>query len=141
MRKAHPLVAPHELPKTYAALVALHVPRPIHDMIGYENTVALVDALAGARLNKDQEDYLEILSQLVEVYEAEHLNPPRTVTGIELVKSLMEENEMTGEDLADLLGVDRSVAYKILKGSRNLTTEHVRKLANRFVMSADSLIT
>lgn len=138
--KANQLASPNVLPKTYLALVALHVPRPIHDKVSYENTVALIDTLAGARLNKDQEDYLEILSQIVEAYEKENVKPLRRIAGIELVQLLLEENGLTGDDLAELLGVDRSVAYKILKGSRNLTTAHVRKLANRFVISADALI-
>lgn len=140
MKKANQLASPPELPKTYSALVALHVPRPIHDKVGYENTGALIDALAGARLNKDQEDYLEILSQMVETYESAHVKLPRKITGIELIQLLLAENEMTGDNLAELLEVDRSVAYKILKGSRNLTTDHVRKLSDRFAMSADALI-
>lgn len=140
MTKVAQLASPRELPKTYSALVALHVPRPIHDKVGYENTVALVDALAGTRLNKDQEDYLEILSRLIEAYEDEHVKQPRMITGIELVRLLLTENDLTGDDLATLLGVDRSVAYKILKGSRNLTTEHIRKLADRFAIRADALI-
>jgi HTH-type transcriptional regulator / antitoxin HigA len=140
MKKVHPLVLPNELPKTYAELVALHVPRPIHDKVSYENTVTVVDAIAGAQLNKDQDDYLEILSQLIETYEDAHVKPPRRVTGIKLVRFLLAENDMTGGDLAGLLGVDRSVAYKILKGTRNLTAEHVRKVADRFLVSADVLI-
>jgi HTH-type transcriptional regulator/antitoxin HigA len=140
MKKAHQLILPSEIPKTYAELVALHVPRPIHDKVSYENTVAVVDRLAGARLNEDQDDYLEILSQLIETYEDAHVKPPRTVAGIKLVRFLLAENDMTGDDLAALLGVDRSVAYKILKGTRNLTAEHVRKIADRFLISADVLI-
>ena len=92
------------------------------------------------RLNKDQDDYLEILSQLIETYEDAHVKPPRKVAGIKLVRFLLAENDMTGDDLAELLGVDRSVAYKILKGTRNLTAEHIRKLADRFLISADALI-
>jgi HTH-type transcriptional regulator / antitoxin HigA len=140
MKKAHLLVSPNELPETYEELVALHVPRPIHDRVSYENTVAVVDAIAGAQLNKDQDDYLEILSQLIETYEDAHVKPPRRVAGIKLVRFLLAENDMTGDDLAGLLGVDRSAAYKILKGTRNLTAEHVRKIADRFVISADALI-
>jgi len=140
MKKAQQLISPGDLPKTYAELVALHVPRPIHDKVSYENTVAVVDAIVGAQLNEDQDDYLEILSQLIETYEDAHVKPPRKVAGIKLVRFLLEENDMTGDDLAGLLGVDRSVAYKILKGTRNLTAEHIRKSADRFLISADALI-
>jgi len=38
------------LPKTSAGLVALHVPRSIHDAAAYDNAVEIVHALAGFKL-------------------------------------------------------------------------------------------
>ena len=140
MTTANSWALPKKLPKTYQGLVALHVPRPIHDEVSYENTVQLVDALAGMKLNQDQEDFLEILSQQVEAYEAGKLKAPKQKTGLELIRLLLEENGLSGDDLAELLEVDRSVAYKILKGTRNLTADHVRRLADRFAISADTIL-
>jgi HTH-type transcriptional regulator/antitoxin HigA len=128
---------PEKLPKTFLNLVALHVPRPIHDKVSYENTVELIDALAGGKLNEDQNDYLDVLSQLVESYEEENLKSFPKISGLGALKFLLSENEMGGDDLAKLLGIDRSVAYKILKGARGLTVEHIRKLCERFQVSAD----
>jgi antitoxin component HigA of HigAB toxin-antitoxin module len=42
--------------------------------------------------------------------------------------------------LAKLLSVDRSTAYKILKGTRNLTTEHIRRLCERFMVGPELFI-
>jgi len=140
MTKVAQLALPDELPKTYLELVQLHTPRPIHDEVSYQNTVRVADALAGFKLNNDQEDYLEILSQLIEVYEEANLKTQTKFSGIELVRFLLDENDMTGSDLAALLDVDRSVAYKILKGARSLTAEHIRKISERFLISADALI-
>lgn len=131
---------PAKLPTRYADLVALHMPRPIHDQIAYDNTIELLDALAGHKLNADQEDYLELLGQLVEAYETAHLAPYPKLKGISALKFLLTENELTGTDLAELLGVDRSIAYKILKGNRNLTTDHIRMLCERFSVSAELFI-
>ena len=128
------------LPKSYVELVALHVPRPIGDRISYENTVAIVDALAGHALNHDQEDYLEILSEMIESYEEANLPAFARLPVPKVLQFLLAENDMTGEDLAKLFKVDRSVAYKILKGARNLTTDHIRKLCERFSVSADLFI-
>lgn len=128
------------LPKTYGELVTLHVPRPINDKISYENTVAIVDALAGHALNRDQEDYLEILGDLIESYEAENLPALPKLTGPKMLQYLLAENDLTGDDLAHLLKVDRSVAYKLVKGTRNLTTDHIRRLCERFSVRADLLI-
>jgi HTH-type transcriptional regulator/antitoxin HigA len=100
----------------------------------------MIDALAGMELNRDQEDYLEILSQLVEAYEETHLKPYPRASGIELLKYLLEQNSMSGDDLAGLLGIDRSAAYKILKSRRGLTTEHIRRISGRFAISADALL-
>jgi len=134
------LSLPAKLPTRYADLVALHMPRPIHDRVAYDNTVEVIDALAGHTLNADQEDYLELLSQLVEAYEAAHLTSYPKVKGIDALKFLLSENQQTGDDLAKLLSVDRSTAYKILKGTRNLTTEHIRILCDRFSVRAEVLI-
>jgi len=128
---------PAKPPARYADLVALHMPRPIHDRVAYDNTVEVIDTLAGHTLNADQEDFLELLSQLVETYESEHLKPYPKVKGIAALQFLLSENDLTGDDLAKLLGVDRSTAYKVLKGTRNLTTEHLRLLALRFSVSSD----
>lgn len=126
-----------KLPKTYAELVSLHVPRPIGDEVSYDNTVAIIDALAGHALNHDQEDYLEILSELIESYEEENLPALPEIKGTKLLQYLLEEHEMTGDDFAKLLKVDRSAGYKILKGTRNLTTDHIRRLSERFSVRPD----
>lgn len=138
--KSKPNALPAELPTRYAELVALHMPRPIHDRVAYDNTVEVIDALAGHKLNADQEDYLELLSQLIETYEAAHLTPYPKATGIDALKFLLAENQLGGEDLAKLLSVDRSTAYKILKGTRKLTTEHIRSLCERFCVGPELFI-
>jgi HTH-type transcriptional regulator/antitoxin HigA len=138
--KSTSLALPAKLPTRYADLVALHMPGPIHDRVAYDNTVEVIDALAGHTLNADQEDYLELLSQLVENYEAAHLKPYPKVKGIDALKFLLSENQLTGDDLAKLLSVDRSTAYKLIKGTRNLTTDHIRSLCERFNVSPELLI-
>src|SRR4051812_3525552 len=125
------------LPKTYSGLVGLHMPRPIHDKVGYDNAVEIVHALAGHKLNHDQDDYLAIMAKLVEDYESENVAEPKPLKGIEVLKFLLEENGLTAADLGDLIGVNRSVAYRVLKRARNLTADHIRKLATRFAVSTD----
>lgn len=125
------------LPKTYSSLVALHLPRPIHDEVAYDNAAEVVHALAGHKLNHDQDDYLAIMAKLVEDYESENVAEPKPVKGTEALKFLLEENNLTGDDLGEIIGVNRSIAYRILKGARNLTADHVKKLASRFAVSAD----
>ena len=78
-----------QVPATFDGLIKLHAPRPIHDEVGYKNTVEMVDALAGHPLNKDQEDYLLLLSALVERYEADTLPKRPRVTGLAMLRYLL----------------------------------------------------
>lgn len=137
MKTTSPTLKFSTLPKTYAGLVALHLPRPIHDNVSYDNAVEIVHALVGFKLNRDQEDYLELMGKLIEDYEREIIPEPAPVAGIESLKFLLESNGLSGDDLGLILGVDRSIAYRILKGTRNLTADHIKRLAARFAVSAD----
>src|SRR5580698_1279176 len=125
------------MPKTYNGLVSLLVPRPIHDRASYENAVEVVHALAGFKLNRDQDDYLELMAKIVEDYERETVAEPAPVRGIESLRFLLKENDLTADDLGSIIVVDRSIAYRILKGARNLTAGHIKKLSSRFAVSAD----
>ena len=57
-----------------------------------------------------------------------------------MLKYVLRENDLTGDDLAKIVGVDRSVAYRILKGERGLTTTHIKALRERFGVSADLFV-
>lgn len=127
------------LPRNYGALVAFFPPRPIHDRVAYENTVEVVDAMAGHALNKDQEDYLEILSRTIEVYEAE-VRPVKSVRGRKLLAALVDEHELTAADLGKIIRVDSSHAAKIIRGDRSITAAHARKFARHFAVSVESLL-
>lgn len=128
------------LPTTFDGLIRLHAPRPIHDKTDYENTVEVIDALAGHKLNSDQKDYLLVLSGLVERYEADTLPKRPKLSGVDMLNYILGENELSGDDFAKIIGVDRSVAYRILKGERGLTTDHIKALCVRFGTSADVFI-
>jgi len=56
-----------ELPKEYRPLCDLYLPRPIHDKVGYENALEIVEAMAGfeEQFSRDQGDYLALVSLLV----------------------------------------------------------------------------
>jgi HTH-type transcriptional regulator / antitoxin HigA len=115
------------MPRTYTGLVSLLVPRPIHDQASYDNAVEIVHALAGHKLNRDQDDYLELMAKIIEDYERETIPEPASVKGIESLKFLLKENGLSADDLGSIIGVNRSIAYRILKGARNLTAEQIKK--------------
>jgi len=121
-----------KLPKTYQELCRLLMPRKIHDNTELEAAQEIMDALAvlPAR-TRDQDDYLETLAELVEAYEEQTVKFSKS-PGLETLKFLLTENRLTASDLSRLLGTDISLGYRILDGERNLTTGHIRKLAQHF---------
>jgi HTH-type transcriptional regulator/antitoxin HigA len=129
------------LPKTYEGLCRLMLPRPIHDRVGLENATEIIDLLAGHDLNPEQEDYLDLLSDLVADYEDAH-DPVKTKphSPAERLRVLLESSGMNGSALSQLLDADRTLGNKILRGERQLTVEHLRKLTSHFRVGADYFI-
>jgi len=126
--------AKEKLPGRFEDLVGLMPPQALTDDVHYGNTVEMIDRLmAAGKLTKGQELYMETLVQLVQAYEARHHGIDTTdLSGIDILRRLLAENDMSASDLARLLGVHASMGSKILKDERSLTVEHLRKLAKRF---------
>jgi HTH-type transcriptional regulator/antitoxin HigA len=126
------------LPGRFDELVRLMPPQAIADDVQLDNTIEMIDRLmAKPKLTKGQSVYLETLTQLVEVYEAEHhAIDTADLTGLDMLKHLLAENNMTATDLARLLDVHPSLGSKILKADRNLTADHLRKLTQHFHVDA-----
>jgi HTH-type transcriptional regulator/antitoxin HigA len=125
------------LPKDYSGLCRLLAPRPIHDHIDLENVTRLTDAMAGHKLTADQEDYFDLLCQLIETYEQDHGVPAPKVTGLKALQHLLDAHDLGAADLARLLNVHRTLGGMILRGERQLTLAHVRTLAKHFNVSSD----
>jgi HTH-type transcriptional regulator/antitoxin HigA len=125
-----------KMPKTFAGLCRMLPPRPIHDETEYDNAIEMLDSLVGFDLNDDQLDYLEVLTGLVGAYEDKHHAIDTShITGLDSLKYLLEQNNMTASDLGELLG-NRSLGSKILRGERELSKNHLRILAKRFKVDA-----
>ena len=121
-----------EVPRTYAGLVAMLPPRPIHDDVDLANATEMIDRLAGFKLNADQEDYLEAISTFVEAYEGERFPiDDSRITPLDALKALLAEHGMTASDLGRLLG-NRTLGAAILAGRRNLSKTHIKMLAEHF---------
>ena len=130
------------LPGRFEDLVRVMPPQAIMDELQYDNTLDVIDQLMSAgKLTKGQALYLETLVQLVQAYEAEHYAVDTSgLGGVELLGHLLAENGMNASDLARLLGVHPSMGSKILKCERSLTVDHLRKLSERFLVSAEAFM-
>ena len=131
-----------DLPKDYPALCGLLMPRPIHDAVDYANVAEVTDAMVLWQddCTPDQIDYFDLLCSLLEDHDRaqEHRLPRASAT--EVLKHLLEEQGQTAADLSRILGATRNLGAMILRGERNLTLAHVRKLVAHFKVGPDAFI-
>lgn len=127
-------ITKEKLPGRFEDLTRLMAPQALMDDVHYENMIEMIDrVMAAGKLTKGQELYMETLVQLVQAYEAHHhIIDTTDLSGVDALRWLLTENNMSASDLARLLGVHVSMGSKILKGERSLTIEHLRLLAGRF---------
>jgi HTH-type transcriptional regulator / antitoxin HigA len=128
-------LASAEIPETYAELCRMLPPRKIEDKSDYANVMEVIDAMAGLTLSRDQEDYLDLLSDLAASYEDKSVDMPK-VPVIEVLKELMEESGLSQTRLAEVLGIDNTLITKILKGEREISVDLARTLARQFNVDA-----
>ena len=102
--------------------------RPIHDQVDAENAGETMDLFAGHALNPEQSEYLDLLSDLYEKWENAQF-PIAHARGAELLRLVLANRTEGVSDPARLLGVDPSLAYRILRGVRQLTASQIRKVA------------
>ena len=110
--------------------------RPIHNKQNYNKALNAAGVLAAQeKLNAAEQDYLKVLSMLIGDYEDQRFKIDTSdIDAIEILKTLMEENDMSGSDLGRLLG-DRSLGSRILSGERQLSKTHITILSDRFAVS------
>jgi HTH-type transcriptional regulator/antitoxin HigA len=80
---------------------------------------------------------LETVGNLIEEYENDHFIQPNSEP-IEVVKFLMQENNLTQKDL-NILG-SQGVVSEILNGKRDLNVRQIKLLADKFKISPSVFI-
>ncbi len=111
---------------------------PITARAQYDKAMKVAGALASlSSLPAPAAHYLEILARNIEVYERDRFSGEHDP--IENLRFLLSENGLSASDLGRLLG-HRELGSKILKRQRQLTIDHIRKLAARFHVSPATFI-
>lgn len=130
-----------KMPRDYAGLCKLMLPRPIHDDVAYSNTVEIADVFAGFedQMTEDQNDYFDLLCELIEKYDALSVKQ-MTLSGMALLKHLATEQGLTGAGLSRILGKSPSLGPMILRGERKLTAEHAICLGKHFGLRSDAFL-
>jgi HTH-type transcriptional regulator / antitoxin HigA len=123
---------------SYLTLIRKFPLRPLRSEKDYDMALEILDLLAvrpEGSLDSGTQDYFDTLTLLVEAYDSEHYGPEsRRLTPVQTLKHLMEESGMRTVDLGRLLG-NRGLASMILRGRRQLSKTHIRKLSDHFKVS------
>jgi HTH-type transcriptional regulator/antitoxin HigA len=119
----------------YLELVRLVPLRPIRSDAELDRAITMIDALLDqAERNVDEEDYLDVLSDLVERYEDEH-DPMPPASGSEMLRFLIESQGTTQARVAAQTRIAESTISEVLAGKRKLNRKHIEALARHFHVS------
>jgi HTH-type transcriptional regulator / antitoxin HigA len=106
--------------------------RPIRSEGELDRAIAMIDTLLDQdKRTGDEEDYLDVLSDLVEKYEDEH-DPMPPVSGAEMLRFLIESQATRQTEVATETGIAESTISEILAGKREMNRKHIEALSRHF---------
>jgi HTH-type transcriptional regulator / antitoxin HigA len=114
--------------------------RPIQTEADHKLALKEISALmvADPDLGTPDGDRLDILTTLVQAYEAKHF-PISAPDPVEAIKFRMEQSDLSVKDLEPLIGKSNRV-YEVLNRKRPLTLAMIRKLHQGLGIPAEVLI-
>jgi HTH-type transcriptional regulator / antitoxin HigA len=120
------------VPGRYLELIQTFPLRPIRSDKDLVAALAVIDQLLDQkRLLREEQDYLDVLSDLVARYEKEqHPMPP--VSDADMLRHLIEAKDVTHVQVGRATGIAESTISAVLSGDRRLRREHIAKLARYF---------
>ena len=119
----------------YLELIRRFPLRPLRTDSDLDAAIAVIDTLVDRdRLSVPEQDYLYVLSDLVEDYE--HVAVPiKPVSDLVLFRFLIESKQVTQSRIAADTGIAESTISAILSGKRKLNRGQIGKLARYFHIS------
>jgi antitoxin component HigA of HigAB toxin-antitoxin module len=130
-----------DLPRGYSELCGVLPPRPIRDKADFDNVVEVTDAMSlhTEDFSDDQQDYFDMLCNLIQTYEDRQVKwPQRSVR--QRLQYLANEHGLTGAEISRILGVSRNLGPMILRGDREITAAHARAFGAHFGLPAGIFI-
>ena len=117
----------------YLSLIREFLLRPVRNDAEHARAMEIVRQLAAAgedSLNDGEQDYLDALVVLLEDYDR-RMQPWHRISGLQLLKHLMGETNMTLAELGKIVG-SRPLASLILSGKREFSKEVIKRLGTHF---------
>jgi len=119
---------------SYGELLSETQPEVIRDDQQNQLYVQKLEELTSReRVTAAEEKLIALLTLLVEEYEDKNY-PVRQAGPLDVIRHLMEVNDLRQKDLAEVFGTE-SIVSDVLNGKRDLAKEHIRRLSARFHVS------
>lgn len=112
--------------------------KPIKSQEQYKEYLKIIDSLIDCEEGSPEEETLELVSILVEDYEAKH-HHIEAPDPIEAIKIKMQEDGLRKKDLVEYFGSASRVS-EVLNRKRPLTLEMIRKIHRGMGISAETLL-
>lgn len=96
-----------------------------------EATEAIHSLIDRETLSGAEQDYLDVLTNLVEAYESVHY-PEEPVSDAQMLRFLIEMKDVTQIEAAKGAGIAESTISEVLSGKRKLNRAQIGKLARYF---------
>jgi HTH-type transcriptional regulator/antitoxin HigA len=112
--------------------------RAIRTEADYRDALARIDALMDVKLGTPEGEELDVLTDLVELYEARHV-PMGYPTALGALQFRMEQAGLSPRDLVPFIGT-RAKVSEVLSGKRPLTMQMARALHANLGIPADVLL-
>lgn len=123
--------------REYQRLLDRTLPRVIRTEAENEHYLELLAQLDSRsdHLTAAEKELADLLTVLIEDFE-EHHYALKAAPPIEVLRELMQVHNLKQRNLTDIFGTP-SIVSEILKGKRKFTTDHLRKLSQRFHVSPE----
>ncbi len=97
--------------------------------------ILMLDRLLQQEPDEGTTEYLEVLTDLVEAYEDQHI-PVGDVSAADVLRELMRSNCLTQRHLSEKVGIAQSTISAVLNNTRQLNVDHMQALGDHFGIDA-----
>ncbi|MFW5758509.1 MAG: helix-turn-helix domain-containing protein [Bacteroidota bacterium] len=106
----------------------------IKDEEQYKRYCDILENLISQNKNQDE---IDLLTLLIEKWDNEH-DTFNDADPIELLKALMNDNNLRAKDLVEILNLSKGTISKILNYQKGLSKDTIRKLSDYFKVSQEA---
>ena len=125
--------------REYRSLISKTLPHVIRTEAENEHYIHVLEVLdAQPHLTPAQRELADLLTLLIEEFEERHY-ALKAASPTEHLAELMAAHGLKQKDLVDIFGTP-SIVSEVLSGKRHLTTEHIRRLSERFHVTPELFI-